>query len=180
MEGSLVHRAITEENYRAKTRVLILLGESYPGRQRQLCPNNRVPAHESLARIEDVHRTALPFAQTSALPEHLCHHAVRVQTARKGVAVITVMRHDVIPGIQRRHRTDTRRFLTNVEMEESSNASQAVLLSARLFESTNQEHSAVEVQQVTAAQFLSLRDRLRDSHAVDRLRTGRLYYARLA
>ena len=78
MEGALVHRAITEENYRAASCVLVLLGEGYPCSQRQLRPYDGVTAHETLSRVKDVHRTAFTFAQAGALTEHLCHHAICV------------------------------------------------------------------------------------------------------
>ena len=37
--------------------------------------------------------------------------------------MVTVVGHDVIPGIQRRHRTHARRLLSDVQVQKSSNPS---------------------------------------------------------
>ena len=104
-------------------------------------------AHEVFGRVEYMHRTALALAQASLLTEHLGHDAVRIEAARQGMSVVSVVRDDVVSGFKRGDCTDSCGFLANIEVEKATYVAERVVLPTGFLKSADEQHQAIHVQE---------------------------------
>lgn len=116
------------------------------GRDRQARPDDAVRAEDSAADIRDMHRAAEPATGAGGPTHQLREHPHRVGAFRKAVPVTAVRRDDAIGNAQRPGRADRSRFLPERDVHEARHFAIAIQLRRALFESPNNEHSAIEVE----------------------------------
>ena len=103
--------------------------------------------------IEQVHRPALATRAARGLSVKLRHHCVRSDAFGNRLPMFAIAGEDVIIGTKRGNCTHPDRFLTDIEMAEAADLSQAVAFSALLFKPANQEHLTKHRQQCLAILF---------------------------
>jgi hypothetical protein len=150
-------------------RALVRDGQPGPRRQRQLPPDDGVAAHEPSIHVEQVHRAAPAPGDAGLLAEQLRHDPVRVHAAPEDVPVLAVVREHVVALFERRHHADDGRLFAQVQVAVAADLGASVHLAGLLLEPADQDHLAVEVDQLLF--------RLRPP-AQARGRSDRLRYAR--
>ena len=142
VEGPDVHGSLAEEAEAHLLAAAILDREAEAGRERDVTPDDRVPAHEAARRVEEMHRPALTLRAARRLPEQLRHHRGRGDAARQGLPVLAIRRDDVVFRPERRQRPDAHRLLADVEVAEPPDLPEGVGLRGFFLEAADQEHVA--------------------------------------
>ena len=126
----------------------VLVRERKPGPQRHRGADDAVPAVEPLLDGEHVHRAALAPGIAANAPGQFRHHAFRVHPLRQHMAVIAVGGdHRILVGGTRLQAGD-HGFLPDVQVTEAGDQAHAVKLAGFFFEAADQQHLAVELQQL--------------------------------
>jgi len=97
---------------------------------------------------EHVHRAALALGIAALAAGELGHHAFRVHAAGQHVAVVAVGGDALVALFGRRLEADHHGFLADVEVAETADQSHAIELAGLLFESPDEQHLAIIMQQV--------------------------------
>ena len=95
--------------------------------------------------VEHVHRPAPALGDAVDAAVQFGHHSIRVDAAHDRVAVLAVVREEVVGGPQRRHKADNGRFLTQVEVTVAADERLGVSTGSSFLESTDQHHVPVEL-----------------------------------
>ena len=72
--------------------------------------------------VDQMHRAATAAGRTRRPPKQLRHHRFRRRTLQNGIAVITVMREQVVVRVQRGHGADSNRLLAIRQVQKASDA----------------------------------------------------------
>src|SRR5207245_10723300 len=91
-----------------------------PRRQRQVAAYDPVPAEIPLGDVVEVHGAALAAADAGDLPAQLGQQQPRVGAAGQRIAVVTVVRDEVIVGAHLADRAHPDRFLPDAEVEDAA------------------------------------------------------------
>ncbi len=145
---ALVGRAIAEIGEADVLVVPVLVGEGEPGTQRHVGADDAVPAIELLLLREHVHRAALALGVAALAAGQLGHHALGVHAAGEHVPVVAVSRDALIALDRRRLQPDDHGLLADIEVAEATDQPHAVELPSPLLEAADQQHVAVESQEL--------------------------------
>jgi hypothetical protein len=156
--------ALSKEAQHDGVTFLVLDREGQAGRQGQVPTNNRVSAHEVPLSIHQVHGAAPALAQARRFPEELGHHLAGIRPPGQAMTMLAVGADNIIIPAERGCCSHRHCLLTDVEMEKAGNLRQGVHLRRFFFESADQEHLAIEREEVlTVHENILCRLEARDS-----------------
>ena len=144
----LVGRAIAEVGEGDVVVAAVLVGKGQAGADRDVGADDAVAAIELLLLGEHVHRPALALGVARRPSGELGHDTLRVHAAGQHVPVIAVGRHALVAGLRRRLEADDDRLLADVEVAEAADHAHPVELPGLLLEPADQQHLAVEPEQL--------------------------------
>ncbi len=130
----------------------VAVGERQAGAERHLRADDAVAAVEVLLLGEHVHRAALALAEAAAAAGQLGHDALGVEAAGQHVAVVAVGGDGLVAGLGVEHQAGHHRLLSDVEVAEAADEPHAVHLTGTLLETADQQHTAVGVEFLLAAE----------------------------
>src|SRR5690606_6855208 len=164
----LVRGAVAEIDEADRVVAAVLAREGQPRAQRDLRADDAVTAIEAGRYVEHVHRPALALGRTADAARQLGHDFLRVHARSQHVAVVAIARDDLVVALlDALLNADGHGFLTDVQVAEAPDQAHAVELARALFKATDENHLAVETQQV----FLGSLRRVRNLFA----RAGRVF-----
>ncbi len=147
VELAVVGAAVAEEHHRHFVFLGALGGQCQPHGDGQMPGHDGIPAPEILARIGEVHRAAASPGHAGLFAVQLGHQAFGIQSAHDGVAVIAIVRHDVILRAQRMNRAHRDGFLADVQVQEPADLALLIGHARFFFEAPDQHHLPVPLLQ---------------------------------
>jgi hypothetical protein len=102
-----------------------------------------------------VHRAAHTVGGTGVFAKEFGHEFVDVETTGNSMTMITVMREDMVLGLQIRNRADAGGFFTDIEMQKPTDFGAGVHLLAFFFKTPNQHHLAVKFDQLGITEMIT-------------------------
>ena len=144
VERSLVDRAVAEEAQADLVGIAEADAVADAGGQRQVAAHDPVAAEVAAGHVVEVHAAALAAADARELPAQLGEQQAGVRSPREGVAVVAVIRDEVVIGPHHAHGPDADRFLADVEVEEAADPALDVELGAPLLEAADEQHLLVQ------------------------------------
>ena len=154
MEGTLGHCALAEEAHRRPQASEHPIGEREPDGERQPASHDRVASVQPGRSMKEVHRSAPAPAHAFDAPVHLGHDPVHRHTPRKGMAVVSVRRHDRLVREHLIEHPGRDRLLTYIEVDESTDPFSGVELRAALLEPADAQHGPVERDEIRRSAHL--------------------------
>ena len=124
---------------------LVLQRVGRAGRERHLPADDAVAAHEMGLGVEQVHRTAAAAGDAGLAAEQFGHHRSGGDAARQDVAVLAIVRVDVVVRRQRRHEADDGGLFTEVQMAIAADPGLGVHLARPLLEAADEQHLMIVV-----------------------------------
>ena len=148
---ALVGGAVTVIGQRYRIVTAVVVGKAEAGADRHAGADDAVAAVEVLRAREHVHRAALALGVAALAPGELGHHPLGVHAAGQHVAVVAVGGHHRVDlfevGLHAHHHG----LLADVEVAEAGDLALAVELARLLLETADQQHVAVELEQLRLA-----------------------------
>ena len=144
---ALIDRTITEIGSAEIVFVFVFVSEAETCANRHLGGDDTVTAEETLVAGEHMHRPALAAGIAAGTTGQFCHHATAFHAGCQHVCMIAITGDDGVTLFHRRLNADHDRFLTNIEMAETSDQTHAIHLSGFFFKTTDQQHFAVVIKQ---------------------------------
>ncbi len=154
---ALVRRAVAEIGEADVVVAAVPVGEGEAGADRHLRADDAVAAVEVLLLGEHVHRAALAAGVAARAAGQLGHHALGVHAAGEHVAVVAIGGDALVAVLRGGLEPDHDRLLADVEMAEAADQAHAVELAGLLLEAADQQHLAVEVEQLVLGRGRLLR-----------------------
>src|SRR5919106_909898 len=150
MERALIYCGFAEVTERHLIGALVLGGESGAGCKSNLSADDCVTAKKPELLVKHVHRATLAFGASGGFAEKLGHDRTGGHSLGKCETVFTITGEYVVVFTNGRDRTDADGFLTDVKVAETADLSGDVRFRRLLFEATNQEHLAIEIDRLLA------------------------------
>ena len=154
---ALIGGAVAEIGEAHAAVTAIAVGEGNAGPQWHVGADDAMPAVEVLLLGEHVHGAALALGVAATPSRQLRHHALGVHAAGQHVSVVAIGGDDLVPLLDRHLHAHHHRLLADVEMAEAADEPHAVELARLLLEAADEQHLAIGVEFLVAAE---LRDRL--------------------
>src|SRR6266550_1062926 len=140
MKSADVDGRLSEEADANLITTAILDRETHSGGDRNVATHDAVSAEEVCLGVEDVHGAALATRGTILAAEQFGHDGAGTNSASECLSVIAIRRDHVIVGADHRHHSGRDRFLSDVEMTESTDLAERVRFSTPLLEAALEEH----------------------------------------
>ncbi len=140
VELALGDRAVAEVAHADLIATLVVDGEPDAGGQGKMGADDGVAAEEVHTLVEQMHRAALTLAQAVAAAEQLGHGPAWVAALGQAVTVLAIGRDRIVITSQHRRGAGGNGFLTDGEVEESTDLAQGVRFGRFLLEAADQHH----------------------------------------
>ena len=122
--------------------------QSCAGGQRNLAADDGVAAHQPLLGAEQVHRAAPAVSYTALAAEQFGHDQLGLNAASDRVAVLAVVRKEVVRRPHAGRQTDASGFFTEIQVTVAADLGALIHLGRLFLETTDQEHQAVVANQL--------------------------------
>ena len=120
--------------------------------------DDAVPAVKAVVDAEHVHRAALALGDAGGAAGQLGHDQLGIDAVGEHVPVIAIAGDDaVLADGHRRLQPDRDRFLADIEVAESADQPEPVELPGALLEAADEQHLAVELEQLVLRRLVALR-----------------------
>ena len=119
--------------------------------------DDAVPAVKAVVDAEHVHRPALALGDARLAAGQLGHDDLGIDPVGEHVAVVAIAGDDaVLADRHRRLQPDRDRFLADVEVAEAADQPETVELPRPLLEAADEQHLAVELEQLVLRRLVPL------------------------
>src|SRR5690606_27953687 len=146
---TLVGRAVAEVDEADRVVAAIVAREGQAGAQRHLGADDAVAAIEAGRHVEHVHRPALAPRRAADTAGQFGHDLIGIHARDQHVAVVAIAGDDLVVALlDALLNADGHGFLTDVQLAEAPDQAHAGQLARALFEASDQDHLALDTQQV--------------------------------
>src|SRR5262249_4637922 len=124
-----------------------------PGAERDLGADDAVTAEKTLLHREHVHGAALALGIAATPSGELRHDALGIHAGCQHVAVIAIAGDHLVARLERHLHADDDRLLADIEVTEAADQPHAIHLSRLLLEAADQQHVAIGLDLLLAAEL---------------------------
>ena len=109
-----------------------------------MAADNGMAAHEAFCHVKIVHGAAPALGTAIGLAEQFRHGRVHIPNPGQVMAVVPIGRHDIIRGLNRRHRPHRHRLLAIIQVQKATNFAPRIRTRRFFLKAPNANHVAIE------------------------------------
>ena len=144
VKSAHIGRAFAKETQGHIRLAPVFRGKGNPRGNGHMAADNGVAAHEALRHVKIVHGAAPALGTAIHLAEQFRHSRIHIPDPGQIMAVVPIGRHDIIRGLNRRHRPNRHRLLAVVQVQKATDFAPRIRTRRFFLKAPNANHVAVE------------------------------------